>query len=299
MTWTFLGAPADSVLRGGGAERSPNRLRELGLPARLGGVDAGDLPVRVRGNERDPVTGIIDSDQVIANARVVREAVRERVAAGERVFLAGGCCANAPGAIAGAADGSRIGLVYVDGHQDMWDGRTSTTGEAADMPLGVAIGIGPPQWVEAIDGPAVAGRDAVLLGNRDHDETSSAGLPNPADLGLTYLPIERVRELGPKAAGLSALQMQEERDLSTFWLHLDVDVLDMDVFPATDYLDPNGMSWDELRAVLTPLGRADGLLGMSLGCFNPEKDPDGSCGVALVDLLSDVLAGSPERSSRT
>ena len=291
MTWTFLGAPADSVLRGGGAERSPDRLRELGLPARLGGVDAGDLPVRVRGNERDPVTGIIDSDQVIANALVVREAVREHVVAGQRVFLAGGCCANAPGAIAGAADGSRIGLVYVDGHQDMWDGRTSTTGEAADMPLGVVIGIGPPQWVEAIDGPAVAAVDAVLLGNRDHEETSSAGLPDPSDLGLTYLPIERVRELGPKGAGLSAHRMQEESELSTFWLHLDVDVLDMDAFPATDYLDPNGMSWDELRAVLTPLGSAEGLLGVSLGCFNPEKDPDGSCGVLLTDLLEQVLGG--------
>jgi hypothetical protein len=33
------------------------------------------------------------------------------------------------------------------------------------------------------------------------------------------------------------------------------------------------------------------LLGVSLGCFNPEKDPDGSCGVALADLLEAVLAG--------
>ena len=89
----------------------------------------------------------------------------------------------------------------------------------------------------------------------------------------------------------SALQILQEAGSPTFWLHLDVDVLDMDAFPATDYLDPNGMSWDELREVLTPLGRADGLLGVSLGCFNPEKDPDGSCGVVLTDLIEQVLAG--------
>lgn len=289
MTWTFLGAPADSVLRGGGAERSPARLRELALPTRLDAADAGDLPISVRGNDRDPNTGIVGSDHVIANARVLREAVGKHVAAGERVFLAGGCCANAPGAVAAAAHGDRIGLVYVDGHQDMWDGRTSASGEAADMPLGVAIGIGPSRWVEAIGGPAVRAEDVILLGNRDHDETSSAGLPNPEDLGLTYLPIERVRELGPEAAGLGALQILEG-GRANFWLHLDVDVLDMAVFPATDYLDPNGMSWDELRDVLTPLGRAEGLLGVSLGCFNPEKDPDGSCGAALADLLCEVLA---------
>jgi len=64
----------------------------------------------------------------------------------------------------------------------------------------------------------------------------------------------------------------------------------MAVFPATDYLDPGGMSWDELRDVLTPFGRSAGLLGVSLGCFNPDKDPDGSCGEALADLLVQVLA---------
>ena len=41
--------------------------------------------------------------------------------------------------------------------------------------------------------------------------------------------------------------------------------------------------------MLTPLGRAEGLLGVSLGCFNPEKDPDGSCGVLLTDLLCELL----------
>ncbi len=290
--WTFLGAPADSVLRGGGSEGSPARLRELELPTRLGAMDAGDLPVRVRGNDRDPGTGIIASDEVIANARIVREAVRERVVAGQRVFVAGGCCANAPGAIAGAAHRDRIGLVYVDGHQDMWDGRTSTTGEAADMPLGVAIGTGPSDWVEAIGEPAVAAGDVVLIGFRDIAETSAAGLPHPGDLGLTNFSIERVRDLGPHAVGLRALRSFEESGRSTFWLHVDVDVLDMDVFPATDYLDPNGMSWGELRDVLTLLGRAEGLLGVSLGCFNPEKDPDGSCGEQLVDLLGDVF-GDP------
>lgn len=287
--WTFLGAPADSVLRGGGAEHAPDRLRELHLPERLGAIDGGDLPVRIRGDVRDRATGIIGSEEVISNARVVRDAVRERAVAGERVLLAGGCCANAPGAIAGAAAGNRIGLVYVDGHEDLWNGETSTTGEAADMPLGVAIGTGPRAWVDAIDGPTVAPGDTVLLGNRDRAETSAAGLPAPSDLGMTHLPIERVRELGAPATGVGVLQVLEEAGPGSFWLHLDVDVLDMDVFPATDYVDPGGMTWDELRGVLEPIGRAEGLLGVSLGCFNPEKDPDGACGVRLADLLVEVL----------
>jgi arginase len=99
-----------------------------------------------------------------------------------------------------------------------------------------------------------------------------------------------VRELGAGPAGATALSAIGDPALAGIWLHLDVDVLDMDVFPATDYLDPGGMTWDELAEALDPIGRATALRGMSLGCFNPEKDPDGSCGAKLVDLLVDVLA---------
>jgi len=65
--------------------------------------------------------------------------------------------------------------------------------------------------------------------------------------------------------------------------------LDMRVFPATDYLDPGGLSWDELAELLTPLGASPNLCGVSLGCFNPDKDPTGSCGRTLADLLEGVL----------
>ena len=289
--WAFIGAPADSVLRGGGAELAPARLRALGLPARLGASDEGDLRVRVRGDRRDRATGIIGSDDVIANTALVRAAVHDRVSRGSRVVLSGGCCANAPGALAGARDAvGRLGLVYIDGHQDMWDGRTSTTGEAADMPLAVSIGAGPPSWVEATGGAAVRPSDVVLLGDRDLEETRAAGLPDPSARGVHHMPIDRVRELDPDAAGSAALEMLEAEGVQRLWLHVDVDVLDMQVFPATDYLAPGGLAWEELRSVLAPLTRHDRLVGVSLGCFNPEKDLDGSSGKALVDLLVSVLA---------
>jgi hypothetical protein len=31
-------------------------------------------------------------------------------------------------------------------------------------------------------------------------------------------------------------------------------------------------------------------VGVSIGCYNPQKDPNGRCGSALTDLLVDVLA---------
>jgi arginase len=52
-----------------------------------------------------------------------------------------------------------------------------------------------------------------------------------------------------------------------------------------------GLSWDELRELLSPLATSPNLIGASLACYNPDKDPDGSCGRALVEALG-ALIGS-------
>jgi arginase len=129
---TLIGVPIDSVGRSGGTEHGPAALRDLGLLAALGGEDGGDLDVSVRGERRDPATGILAADGVLATTATIRAAVAARIAAGERPFLAGGCCAELPGALAGARDalGGPLGLVHLDGHLDLYDGETSPTGEA-------------------------------------------------------------------------------------------------------------------------------------------------------------------------
>ncbi len=92
-----------------------------------------------------------------------------------------------------------------------------------------------------------------------------------------------MRAVGPGTAAAEVASILGE--LGPFWLHFDVDVLDQDVFPATDYLMPGGMDWGELRSVLAPLLASPALVGASLACYNPEKDPGQACGRALVDVL--------------
>jgi arginase len=67
-------------------------------------------------------------------------------------------------------------------------------------------------------------------------------------------------------------------------------VLDERAMPATDYLMPDGLLWDELAALLRPLGASPGLAGLSLGCLNPEKDPGGAYTDMTCALLSGALA---------
>jgi arginase len=283
--FTFIGVPIDSVGRSGGTELSPAKLRSLGL-AEVCGRDAGDLDVRIRGEERDPVTGIVGSADVVSATGVIREAVAATLAGGERPFLAGGCCAELPGALAGARDVlGRIGVAYLDGHLDLYDGQTSPTGEAADMPLSVALGFGPPAWVEACGGASARAEHVVPIGHRDPDEWSTLDGLRPS-LGPGFRPVSKdeVQAEGPAAVG-----ERVARDLSSsvghFWMHLDVDVLGEDVFPATDYLLPNGLDIDELAALLEPLARSSALVGVSIGCYNPEKDPDDTCGRELTSVF--------------
>jgi arginase len=93
----------------------------------------------------------------------------------------------------------------------------------------------------------------------------------------------------PAAAGRAAVAHFRAAGIG-YWLHLDVDVLGEDVFPATDYLMPGGLGLADLGVVLAPFGADEALRGVSVGCYNPSKDPDGRCGDALVDVLVGALA---------
>jgi len=283
-----VGVPVDSVGRSGGTELAPATLRELRLPEVLGARDEGDLPVRIRGEERDPVTGLVASTDVLEATATIRAAVASSLRAAERPFLVGGCCAELPGALAGARDalGVPLGLAHVDGHLDLYDGETSTTGEAADMPISVALGIGPTAWVEAAGGAAAIPERTALVGFRDRAESIADGMRQPEDLvrpPLLY-GVDDLRRRGIRAA---AAELAERLGAAgPFWLHLDVDVLDEAIFPATDYLQPNGLDWDELAAVLAPLAASDALVGASLACYNPDKDPGLEYGRRLVAALA-------------
>jgi arginase len=281
-----IGVPIDSVGRAGGTELAPDALRELDLLDRIGARDAGDLDVRIRGDERDAETGVIGIDGVLDVTAAVRAAVRDAVAAGERPFVVGGCCTLVPGALAGVRDAAGpAGVAYVDGHVDVYDGVTSPTGEAADMPMGVAFGRGPQRWVDAAGGASADPADVVVLGARDPEEAADVGTLLAGELAA-------LRVLGPgelRAQGLAVTGERAARRLGRYWIHLDVDVLDEAAMPATDYLMPGGLEWDELAALLGPLCAAPGLVGLSLGCVNPEKDPDGTYLRRTADLLSASL----------
>jgi arginase len=182
-----------------------------------------------------------------------------------------------------------LGIATVDGHVDVYDGVTSPTGEGADMPLAVAFGLGPAAWVEAAGGAATEPARAVVLGARDEEEARDiAPLLEGALVELLVLSPGDLRTRGHRASGEHGAERLAER-AGRFWIHLDVDVLDEAAMPATDYLMPGGLEWEELAELLAPLCASPAVAGLSIGCLNPEKDPGGWLTQRTCDLVAACL----------
>jgi arginase len=313
---TLVGVPIDCVgaPRPGdapfGTELAPAALRQAGLARAIGADDAGDLPVRLVGQARDAETGVVGWPSVRSVTSAVRARVRDVVTAGDLPFLAGGCCTLLPGALAGARDAlaatgptaagptpagrtatgpAAIGLAYLDGHLDLYDGQTSPTGEPADMPISVVTGNGPAAWSADVGAPVADPARLALLGPRDRGEAVAGGSVMPENAGLeAELSPAALRARGLAEAGRAAAR-QVSGGAGRYWVHLDVDVLDEQIFPATDYPMPGGLTLDELYDLMAPLLAGPGLAGVSLGCYNPDKDPARSGAAALVSLLGAML----------
>ena len=187
----MLGVPVDSVAAPAegppfGTELSPAVLRDLGL--------VGGWRERTRGPGRaDNRPGPRRGQRHCRLAE--RRLNRGRDPAGVTGLLADGRAAAArwllhdpDGAAPAARDVlGRVGLAYVDGHVDVYDNRTSPTGEAADMPVAALLGRGWPDLLAAMGAtPVIDGRDMVLMGARDQEEAADIG-DLPDQLGLTMM----------------------------------------------------------------------------------------------------------------
>jgi arginase len=74
------------------------------------------------------------------------------------------------------------------------------------------------------------------------------------------------------------------------WIHIDVDVLDDAVMPAVDSRQADGLSYDELHALLRPVLDSGRVAGMHLTIYDPDLDPEHRAGQLLVDNLARLLA---------
>ena len=287
----LLGIPFNSAGTPDGVAGAPHALRQAGLVSALDGaggilVDAGDVQVVHPGPRRDSASGVIAPQALTSMIRETRAAVSQILRAGGWPLVIGGDCPVVIGCV--GAPSEPPGLLFLDGHEDAWPPSASTTGEAADMELGLLLGQSlqglPEQLVREI--PMLDPDRVIVVGARDGAELAAAGVSS-----LTSI-VELVgsEEAGRRSAEIGEFSAATLAAGGPWWLHLDLDVLSTDSLAAVDYQQPGGLSWTELTALTKGAMQQDRLIGMDVTIYNPDLDPSGAGGRRIVQFFADVLA---------
>ena len=297
----LIGVPFNSAGLPGGEARGPAALRAAGLLAALGRagdvIDYGDVLFEEPTPERDPASGIVAPRVLARMVAATGEAVGRVLADGRLPVVVGGECPLLLGCLAAARDAhGEVGLLFVDGHEDAWPPHRSTTGEAADMELGFALGATAPQDNPDVADlaallPLVRPADTVVLGPRDAAELAEAGLPSVAAGGdlLAFLAAAAVRgqDVGAIARGLVS---RLGANGGSWWFHLGLDALSTEALAAVRYRQPGGFGWEDLERIAAAAFATPGLVGWNLTIYNPDLDPDGSGAERIVAFVGEAVA---------
>jgi arginase len=296
-TYAIIEAPSHLGLRAEGVEALPEALLAAGLAERLGARRGDRLATPSFDPEIDPETGLLNPRGLRDYAPGLADAVGAVLDDGAFPIVLGGDCSILLGSTLALRRRGRYGLLFLDGHADFYQPEADPTGEAASMELALVTGRGP-ELVTNLEGrrPLVLDQDVVVFGYRDAEQAAADG-SQPLAPTLRSMDLLSVRERGVERAARDALAHLERNDgPAGFWIHLDVDVLDDAIMPAVDYRLPDGLSWDELTAVLSVAIASDRATGLEVTIFNPTLDGDGRIAHALVDALLAGLSPSAGRA---
>jgi len=286
MRIEILGTPFNGLGRPPHWENPADGLRHAQLVRRLASTghsvtDRGDLAgFRFQG-VRDPQTGIRNYRSWVALSQCLSEKVGDMIDREAFVLLLGGDCSMLVGILAAFANKQTpVGLVFLDGHADFHSPETSPTGDPADMELAVLTGRGPHEITHVAGKyPLLEEKNVVVYGIRARD-------------GIDRSPIrvydrQQMAERGIHAVVTEGLDRFTRNGLP-LWLHFDVDVIDPQLMPVM-YPEPEGLTVAETSTFLQLVNAGGRTVGMSIACYHPDLDLDGSAGVRLVNLIADVL----------
>jgi arginase len=279
-------APSHLGLRAAGVEGLPEALLAAGLAERLGARLGPRLAVPAFDPRVDPATGLLNPHGLRDYAPRLADAVGAVLDGGGFPLVLGGDCTVLLGIALALRRRGRHGLLFLDGHADFYQPEAEPAGEAASMELALVTGRGP-EVVTDLEGrrPLLRDEDVVVLGHRDAEHAAAEG-SRPLAATIRAMDLAAVRERGAaRAAGDALAHLDRGGGPAGFWVHLDVDVLDDAVMPAVDYRLPDGLTWEELTAVLRTAVAGGHALGLDVTIFNPTLDPDGRVARSLVDAL--------------
>jgi arginase len=283
----LIGVPYTSAAKPGGIANSIGVLREAGLAERAAVWDRGDLELLAGDGTRGP-SGLLNERALAHLVTATRAAVAASLDRGRVPVLVGGDCPVLLGALAAGRDRhGEAALLLVDGHEDGWPPHRSPTGEASDSEIAIALGR-IDRLPAPLDGlvPLLAPDSLAMLGPRDRGELEEAGVESLDGAVALLRDDAAVRASGAVSSAREALATLGP----PFWLHVDLDVLSTDDFPAADYLQPGGLSWAELLEIATEALAQGRCVGCSVVIYNPDLDPARTSAQRVVRFVGELVS---------
>jgi arginase len=293
----IIGVPMDLGASRRGVDMGPSAVRYTDLRESLEKLghtveDAGNVAVPFRedaakGAQRGArYLGAISA--VCTNVAVqVRSALQE----GRIPVVLGGDHALAAGSIAGAsahfaANGQRLGVVWVDAHGDLNTPATSRSGNVHGMPLAALLGHGDKAMISIAGAePALRSTDLALVGLRDLDDAERGHIKkwNLAAFTMRALDERGVRGVMEEAIAVAT------RDAAGLWVSFDMDVIDPDEAPGVGTRVSGGITYREAHLAMEMLADTGKLVGLDVVEVNPVLDEHNRTAEIARELILSAL----------
>jgi arginase family enzyme len=266
------------------ADRTPGAVRGAQTLAPLIGKRLGVEP-RTIGTPSDPRETRYEEDLRESRGCLLEAGgqVEDALTGGRVPVLAAADCSIAvttlPAALRHRPDAK---VLWLDAHGDYNTPEISGSGYLGGMSLAGACG----EWDAGLTDKIAAER-VVLAGVRDLDPDERELLERSA---VTVIGASVVETL---------VAVKNALDGAPVFIHLDVDVLDPEEFPATAFPTPGGLSSDKLYDLMEAVADDSELVGIEVTAFEAPDDPDELADAAetvmrVLDPLLDRIAADAQ-----
>jgi arginase len=268
---------------GVGSGLGPARFLDAGVVdlLRASGHDVAETRVRRDGDVYHEVGAAFEINRLLAPV------VRDAAAAGEMPLVLSGDCISCLGVLAGLRPGGpdlrghRQGIVWLDAHGDFNTPETTITGFLGGMPLAAATGRCWAALCASIPGfEPVQDDHVVLVGARALDPLERELLSTSAVRIAREEMLLRDGVQHVLRPHLEALASRAE----SFYVHLDLDVLDPKAGRANRYAEPGGLGVEDISEILQEITRHLPMQAVNVTAYDPHYDADGRALRAGLDL---------------